>query len=100
MRSKCETNNISLIEHLYQIYSVGEWKVQIFLFIEIYYRTHKGSSRSRLGPEKEPILNGPSKSKKEDTNPKQIDELLNVKIVKRTFWKIFILDWFLVVNGM
>ena len=36
--------------------------------------TYKGSSKSILGPEKEPMLNGPSKSKKEDTNPKQIDE--------------------------
>ena len=46
------------------------------------------------------MLNGPSKSKKEDTNPKQIDKLSNVKIVKRAFWKVFILDLFYVANGM
>ena len=68
--------------------------------IKVYQRrTYKGSSRSRVGPEKEPILNGPSKSKKEDTNPKQIGKLPNVKIVTRSFRKVFILNQFTIVYG-
>ena len=73
-------------------------KLKTFHVTEMYQRrTYKGSSRSRVGPEKEPILNGPSKSKKEETNPKQIGKLSNVKIVTRTFRKGFISDSFLVL---
>ena len=61
--------------------------------------TYKGSSKSILGPEKEPMLNGPSKSKKEDTKPKQCGKKSNVKSLTKIFSKAFILNQFTVLDS-